>query len=54
MESRYNGVVIDVSLLSTSRRLEYRFKIRTERGSVRTIRMDAETGRFLGFNSLFR
>ena len=54
VESRYKGVVIDVELQATSRRLEYRFKIRTERGTVRTIRMNAETGRFLGFGALFR
>lgn len=54
VESRYRGTVIDVTLRSTGRRLEYRFKIRTERGTVRTIRMDAGNGRFLGLGALFR
>lgn len=52
--SEYGGSVIDVTLQSTGRRLEYRFKLRTDRGTVRTVRMDARTGRFLGLGSLFR
>ncbi|MFZ2100732.1 MAG: PepSY domain-containing protein [Oricola sp.] len=54
VEGAYGGSVIDVDLRSTGRRLEYSFKVRTERGSVRTIRMDAESGRFLGLGALFR
>ncbi|GAB4357874.1 MAG: hypothetical protein Kow0026_18460 [Oricola sp.] len=54
VEEAYGGAVIDVNLRSTGKRLEYRFKIRTERGAVRTIRMDARSGRFLGLGALFR
>lgn len=54
VEDSYGGAVIDVKLRSTGRRLEYSFKIRTDRGTVRTVRMDAKSGRFLGFGSLFR
>jgi len=54
VEDAYGGAVIDVKLRSTGRRLEYSFKIRTDRGRVRTIRMDAKSGRFLGLGSLFR
>ncbi|WP_199223294.1 PepSY domain-containing protein [Oricola cellulosilytica] len=54
VEMNYKGAVISVVLLSRGYRLEYRFKIRSDRGSVRTIRIDAQTGRFLGFGSLFR
>ena len=54
VEDAYGGSVIDVNLRSNGRRLEYSFKIRTDRGSVRTIRMDAGSGRFLGLGALFR
>jgi uncharacterized membrane protein YkoI len=54
VEDSYGGAVIGVKLRSTGRRLEYSFKIRTERGTVRTVRMDAKSGRFLGLGSLFR
>ncbi|WP_193174280.1 PepSY domain-containing protein [Oricola nitratireducens] len=54
VEESYGGSVIGVTLRSTGRRLEYRFKIITDRGSVRSIRMDAKSGRFLGFGALFR
>ncbi|WP_421855732.1 PepSY domain-containing protein [Oricola sp.] len=54
VEKRFGGTVIDVSLREKGRRLEYTFKVRTERGTVRTVRMDAESGRFLGLGALFR
>ena len=51
---RYNGKVIDVALWPEEERLVYSFKLRMENGTVRTIRMDAHTGRFLGFAAFFR
>lgn len=54
VEESYGGAVIGVTLRSTGRRLEYRFKIITDRGAVRSIRMDAKSGRFLGLGALFR
>jgi len=51
---RYKGKVIDVALWPEEDRLVYSFKLRTDRGSVRTIRMDARTGRFLGFGAFFQ
>lgn len=51
---RYNGKVIDVALWPEEERLVYSFKLRMKNGTVRTIRMDAHTGRFLGFAAFFR
>jgi uncharacterized membrane protein YkoI len=51
---RYNGKVIDVALWPEDERLVYSFKLRMENGTVRTIRMDAHTGRFLGFAAFLR
>jgi len=51
---RYRGKVIDVALWPEDDRLVYSFKLRTENGTVRTIRMDARTGRFLGLSAFFR
>jgi Peptidase propeptide and YPEB domain len=40
------GRVIDVSLKSESQRLVYRFKVKSDDGSVRSVVMDAKTGKF--------
>jgi len=51
---RYSGKVIDVALWPEDDRLVYSFKLRTENGTIRTIRIDARTGRYLGLGAFFR
>jgi uncharacterized membrane protein YkoI len=41
--------VIDVRLVSDGSKFDYRFKVISENGKVRTIKMDAKTGRIRNF-----
>ena len=53
LEERYDGRVINVELQQRSGRLVYRFKLREDDGKVRTVSMDAASGRFLSLFGLF-
>lgn len=47
-----NDRVIDVRLISNGSTFDYRFKVISDRGKVRTIKMDAKTGRIRNFFGL--
>jgi hypothetical protein len=47
--TKVNGRVIDVDLLARNGRPQYRVKVRRADGVIETVRLDARTGRFIGF-----
>lgn len=49
VEARVRGRVIDVELLARAGRPQYRVKVRRVDGVIQTVRLDARTGRFIGF-----
>lgn len=49
VEARVQGRVIDVDLLARAGRPQYRVKVRRADGVIQTVRLDARTGRVLGF-----
>jgi hypothetical protein len=49
LKSRQAGRVIEVKLLSKNSTYNYRFKVVMQGGTVKTINMDAKTGRIRGF-----
>ena len=49
VEARVRGRVIDVDLVARAGRPQYRVKVRRTDGVIQTVRLDARTGRVLGF-----
>jgi uncharacterized membrane protein YkoI len=48
-DSKASGKVIDIKLTKGLGGAQYRIKVRRENGEIVTIRLDAQTGAFIGF-----
>lgn len=49
VSNKVEGRVIDIGLTSRMGRSQYRVKVRRDDGAITTLRLDARTGRFVGF-----
>ena len=49
VSNKVEGRVIDIGLTSRMGRAQYRVKVRRDDGAITTLRLDARTGRFVGF-----